>query len=90
MQKDENRVMENPGEHSGEDNKVRAGDWIKKFPLSLLTTVPTVELHPCIDQESSGWRRVRSVMDSGASESVQHPDEIPEVEVQPSPGSRIG
>ena len=81
---------ENPQEQ-GKPTAQLEGTWIKKLPLHLFTPVPTkIELHPCIDEEAKGWRKLKSVMDSGASESVQHPDEVPEVEVKPSPGSRIG
>lgn len=38
----------------------------------------------------AGWRRMKSVMDSGASESVSHPGENPDYEVMPSPGSISG
>ena len=38
----------------------------------------------------TGWRRVRSVVDSGASESCAPPDIAPEVETKESEGSRRG
>ena len=41
------------------------------------------------DRES-GYRKVRSVMDSGATKSVMHPDSFPDRAIQPSPGSKRG
>ena len=39
---------------------------------------------------ASGYRRVRSVMDSGATKGVMHPNSFPDFVVQPSPGSKRG
>jgi len=39
---------------------------------------------------TSGYRRVRSVMDSGATKGVMHPNSFPDFAVQPSPGSKRG
>ena len=39
---------------------------------------------------ASGYRRVRSVMDSGATKGVMHPNSFPDFAVQPSPGSKRG
>ena len=41
-------------------------------------------------QSENGWRKMKSVMDSGATESVAHPGENPDYEVMESPGSRNG
>ena len=93
FQQSSSKVQPSPKVHSEHATKdADAGEeWGKTLPLHLFTPVSNnVELHPCNDEEKTGWRRVKSVMDSGASESVQHPDEVPEVEVRPSPGSRIG
>ena len=38
----------------------------------------------------TGFRRVRSVMDSGATKGVMHPDSFPDFPIQPSPGSKRG
>ena len=39
---------------------------------------------------ASGYRQVRSVMDSGATKGVMHPDSFPDRPIQASPGSRRG
>ena len=50
------------------------------------------ELNPCINAASStgGWKYVKGVMDSGATDSVIHPSECEEYEIQESPGSKAG
>ena len=63
----------------------------KDLPLDLLYPEEVqTELHPCISNEKGGWRRIKGVMDSGASASVAHPSECPDYEVVPSAGSKIG
>ena len=72
--------------------KARFDPKVKKS-LSLFFGLPVPkELNPMVQQlpDQNGWRRIKGVMDSGASESVSHPDLCPDYEVQPSAGSKIG
>ena len=66
----------------------------KMRELHLFAKVPLQEipkvLCPAISEETDGWLKVKSVMDSGASESVASPLMCPDYEVRPSAGSRRG
>ena len=55
-------------------------------------TAARTELHPCITAEtrSGGWKYIKGVMDSGATDSVIHPSECAEYEIEESEGSRAG
>ena len=44
----------------------------------------------CKDETDPEWTRIRTVMDSGAAESVGPPSMAPEVPIRESPGSRRG
>ena len=50
------------------------------------------ELHPCIPCENAvgGWKFIKGVMDSGATDSVIHPSECADYEIQESAGSKAG
>ena len=50
------------------------------------------ELHPCINAENAvgGWKFIKGVMDSGATDSVIHPSECADYEIQESAGSKAG
>ena len=66
----------------------------KMRELNLFAKVPLKEspkvLCPAISEETGGWLKMKSVMDSGASESVASPLMFPDYEVRPSAGSRRG
>ena len=71
--------------------KPRAESYLSELNL-FLPHVVRQELHPCINAASStgGWKYVKGVMDSGATDSVIHPSECEEYEIQESPGSKVG
>jgi hypothetical protein len=66
----------------------------QKKTLSLFESVSKTkhELHPAINEKAAGnvWRKVKGVMDSGATESVAPPSMCPNYRVQESEGSREG
>ena len=54
-------------------------------PLAVLVSKPWETVDP-----NNGYRRVRAIVDSGASNSVASGSLAPEIEVKPSEGSRRG
>ena len=62
-------------------------------PLNLLySEAPLKELHPAIGEKTveNGWRKVKGVMDSGATESVAPLSMCPNYRTYESKGSRAG
>ena len=78
-----------PGKAQEPKPKVNVGDGQLNlfYPQEVLQ-----ELHPCINAgtDAGGWRYIKGVMDSGATDSVIHPSECAEYEIQESAGSKAG
>jgi hypothetical protein len=76
--------------------KFRPIDKTAKKSLNIFEKVPIrKDLNPVTrpvvpSPNEQGWRKMKSVMDSGANESVAHPGHNPDYPVVPSPGSLIG
>ena len=85
------KVHWKPVTHYEEEGGARDGG----HALSL-TTEPVEEVHALSGTSwlyvdpTSKWRRVRSVMDSGASDNCGPPELAPEVPIEESPGSKRG
>jgi hypothetical protein len=80
--------------HSGEEHETSSPTDRAIFPL----TIEQGESHTDVPLHSVGWKdeshpmwvRIRTVMDSGAADSVAPPTLAPQVEITESPGSRRG
>ena len=63
-----------------------------RTPITLI--MPLGVIYPqginALNEENSGWRKVTYCVDSGAGETVMPLDEVPEVELKESHGSKIG
>lgn len=80
------------GSNKGNEDE---GEATRKPCMMFMKAPPTTEakeLCPFIGSkpDEAGWRRVKGVMDSGASESVAPPTMCPNYKIYPSPGSIAG
>ena len=68
----------------------------RSFVNPLIAEPVDMDIHPlvsdrwCRTDTRSGWRKITTVMDSGASDSCAPPSLAPEVEIRESVGSRTG
>ena len=68
----------------------------RSFVNPLIAGPVDMDIHPfvsdrwCRTDTRSGWRKITTVMDSGASDSCAPPSLAPEVEIRESVGSRTG
>merc|ERR1712079_762551 len=64
--------------------------------LSPLVSIPQSNLHPMVNtawemvEPTSGYRKIKAIVDSGASNSVASGSLAPEIETRPSEGSKRG
>ena len=85
----------NSGEfHSGDEVESNPPSDREIFPLTIEQGEKQIDspLHAVawVDESHPGWRMIRTVMDSGATDSVAPPTLAPHVKIAESPGSMRG
>ena len=88
------RVQDEAGFHSGDEHETRSPTDRAIFPLTIEPggIQQDTPLHSVSwkDESHPMWVRIRTVMDSGAADSVAPPTLAPQVEIRESPGSKRG
>ena len=86
-----------PEKESGSEHKVCVEEFFHRNGISPLTFDPESGVAEPLalnmawkDESDPEWTRLRTVMDSGAAESVGPPSMAPGVPIHESPGSRMG